>query len=450
MPAPFLLPSPVVFTSASGLTVWLFERHQVPLVACDVVVPTGSASDPRGKAGLAHATAKMLVEGAGTRGPIELARALDGLGARLATEADADASFVSFAVLKRHAREAFGLFGDVVTRPRFDPAELQRMKDLWVDELLERDKDPDATARVVSRAVLFGPEHPYGHPADGWPKSARSVTIGDVRGFYAKAWRPDRATLVCAGDVTRDELTPMIDAALGTWKAPATPAPPPLAPPAPRGPWPKLALVDRPDAPQAVVAVVRSGPPASSPDVPALGRVNDAIGGSFSSRLNQDLREKQGFTYGARTRFSVSRGPGLVVASANVATDKTGEALAAMVADLRRFATGGLTDDEVERTRSQARAALVSAYESVESVSGILAADASLGLGPDYEATASRARDEASRTLLDALARRYFSPDDAVLVIVGPRARVQPQLDKAGLPAPELRDAHGNASNAIR
>jgi predicted Zn-dependent peptidase len=172
--------------------------------------------------------------------------------------------------------------------------------------------------------------------------------------------------------------------------------------------------------------------------------VNDAIGGSFSSRLNQDLREKQGFTYGARTRFSASRGPGVVVASANVATDKTGEALAAMLADLRRFATGGLTDDEVNRTRSQARAALVSAYESVESVSGLLAADASLGLGPDYEAQASRARDDAPRTLLDALARRYFSPDGAVLLVVGPRARVQPQLDKAGLPAPEMRDAQGN------
>jgi predicted Zn-dependent peptidase len=203
-------------------------------------------------------------------------------------------------------------------------------------------------------------------------------------------------------------------------------------------------LVDRPNAPQSVVAVVRGGPAASSPDVPALGRVNDAIGGSFGSRLNQDLREKQGFTYGARTRFAVSRGPGVVVASADVVTDKTGEALAAMVADLRQFAAGGLTDDEVERSRSQGRATLVDAYESVDGIAGVLAADASLGLGPDYEARASRARDEAGKSQLDALARRWFDPADAVLVVVGARARVQPLLDRAGLPPPELRDAQGN------
>lgn len=444
MPAPFLPPSPVVFQATNGITVWLLERHEVPIVSCDMTVPTGAASDPQGKAGLAYVTTNMLDEGAGKRGAIDLSRAVDDLGARLSTDADADTSDVSLTVLTRHLGDAFAIFGDVVARPRFEPTELKRIKDLWQSELLERSKDPDATARVVYRVTLFGPTHPYGHPWDGTTKSARAVTLEDIKRFYATAWRPDRATLVCAGDVSRPQLTSLMDQAWASWKAPKTPAPTPLVPPPPAGPWPKLVLVDRPDAPQSVIAAVKPGLQASSPDLPALWRVNDAIGGSFTSRLNQDLREQHGYTYGAASRYSVSRGVGQVVAWANVVTDKTGDALGAMVGDLRQFAASGLSDDEIARTRSQGRAAIVGSYESVEGVVGRLATDAALGLGADFEARASHARDEAPRSLLDALAKRYYSPDDAVLVVVGPRTRIQPMIDRLGLPAPEIRDADGN------
>lgn len=443
-PPPFLPPSPQVFTVENGVTVWLLERHEAPIVSCDLTIAAGASSDPKGKGGLAHATAAMLDEGAGTRGALELARALDDLGARLRTDANADASFVSLTVLKHHLRDAFPIFADVVARPRFEPAEYARMRDLWHNELLNREKDPDATARVVYRAVLFGADHPYGHPWDGTPESAKRITLDDIKKAYAAAWRPDRATLVCAGDVTRDELTALLTSAFGSWKAPKTPPPPPVVPPAPKGPWPALVLVDRPDAPQAVIAAVRVGTTASDPEEPALWRVNDAIGGSFSSRLNQDLREKHGYTYGARSRYSLSRATGQVVSWANVVTDKTGDALKAMLGDLAAFASGGLTDDEVSRTRSQARGEIVGVYESVEGIAGHLAADASLGLPPDWETVSSQRRDAASKAQLDALAKRYYDPAGAIVVVVGPRGRVQPLIDGLGLPAPELRDAEGN------
>jgi len=444
LPSAFLPPAPVVFTAASGITVWLLERHDAPVVSCDITVPTGAASDPPGKGGVAYTTAAMLDEGAGKRGAIDLARAIDDLGASLGTAANADSSNVSLSVLTRHLREAFAIFGDVVARPRLEAGEFKRVKELWASELLERSKDPDATARVVFRAALFGVDHPYGHPWDGTPKSARAVGLDDVRRFYHAAWRPDRATLVCAGDVTRPALTTMLDEVFGSWRAPATPAAPPLAPPAPKGPWPRVVLVDRPEAPQSVIAVLRPGIAADSPDLPALGRVNDAIGGSFTSRLNQDLREQHGYTYGASSRFSVSRGTGQVVAWASVVTDKTGEALGAMLGDLHQFASGGLTDEEIARTRSQSRASLVSSYESVEGIAGRLVGDASLGRGADYQARASQACDEAQRAQLDALAKRFYSPEDAIVVVVGPRARVRPMLDALGLPAPEIRDTEGN------
>jgi len=442
-PPPFLPPAPGTFTATNGITVWLLERHQVPVVSCAMAVPSGAASDPKGKGGLAYATASMLNEGAGKLGAIDLARAIDDLGARLDTDANADASFVSLTVLKQNLDKAFSVLGDVVARPRFEPKEFKRFTTLWKNALLEREKDPDATARVVDRVTLFGPDHPYGHPWDGTPSSARAISLEDVRRFYKSAWRPDRATLVCAGDVTRQELTSLMDAAFRTWKAPKTPPPAPVAPAAPTGPWPRLVMVDRPDAPQSVVAVVKPGIAVSNPDEPALWRVNDVVGGSFTSRLNQDLREQHGYTYGARSAYSVSRGPGMVLSWANVVTDKTGDALGAMLGDLSKFATGGLTDDEVARSRSQARGDLVSAYESVEGIAGHLVADASLGLPPDFEAKAAQARDAATKEELDALARRFYDPTGGIIVVVGPKTRVQPMIDELGLPAPQMRDAEG-------
>jgi zinc protease len=450
MPSTYLPPSAEVVAGPKGITLWLLERHQVPIVSCDLTVPSGASSDPKGKAGLAYVTANMLDEGAGSRGAIDLARAIDDLGARIQTDANADASFVSLTVAKHNLDRAFALFGDVVARPRFDAVEFKRVKDLWGNELREREKDPDATARVVYRAVLFGPEHPYGHAWDGTPASAESVGLDDVKKLYATAWRPDRAILVCVGDMTQKELLALTGSAFGGWKAPPKPAPEPVVPPPPKGPWPKLVLVDRADAPQAVIAAVKPGLSASAAEAPALWRVNDAIGGSFTSRLNQDLREEHGYTYGARTRYSMSRGAGQVVSWANVVTDKTGDALAAMLADLHKFADGGLTDDEVERTRSQARGDLVNTYETVEAIAGHLAADASLGLAADNQSKASQARDAADKGLLDRLAKQYYDPTDAILVVVGPRARLKPMLDKLGLPAPEIRDAEGLVVKTVR
>jgi len=248
---------------------------------------------------------------------------------------------------------------------------------------------------------------------------------------------------VCVGDVTQAELEPVLKTAFDSWKAPTAPPPPPVAPSAPRGPWPGLVLVDRPDAPQSVIAVLRPGVAASDAVEPALWRVNDAIGGSFTSRLNQDLREEHGYTYGARSRYSRSRGPGQVVSWANVVTDKTGDALAAMLADLKKFADGGMTDDEVSRTRTQAREELVSVYQSDEGIAGHLAADASLGLPLDWASQASSKRDAATKADLDVLAKQYYGLSDAIIVVVGPLARIQPMIDGLGLPAPEIRDAEG-------
>ena len=443
-PAAFKPPAPVVYTATNGVTVWLVERHGLPIVSIAIAVPSGAANDPPGKGGLARITAQMLDEGAGARSAIDVSRDVDALGATLATTSDADTSTASLTVLKRNLQKGFAILGDVVARPRFEPKEWKRVHDLWQNSLKARASDPDATARVVFRAAVFGADHPYAHPWDGTSASAKAVTLDDVKSFHASAWRPERATIVVAGDVTKEELAPLLDASFSSWKPAAKSAALPIVtPPAPKGPWPRVVLVDRPEAPQSVIAVVRPGVAASDPDAPALDRVNGALGGSFTSRINQDLREEHGWSYGASSRISFSRGTGMIVAYAGVYTDKTGDALAALLKDIDELAKKGLTQDEVDKTRAQARGELVEAYESVQSVVSRLATAAALGLGPDYEARASVARDQATAADLNKLAAKYFDPKDAIVVVVGPRAQVEPAIAAAGLPKPELRDADG-------
>ena len=205
-----------------------------------------------------------------------------------------------------------------------------------------------------------------------------------------------------------------------------------------------MVVVDRPDAPQSVLAVVRPGVAADDPEAPALVRINTALGGSFTSRLNQDLREEHGWSYGAHSRFSFNKRRGLFSAQAAVHTEHTGEALQAMLADVAALAHEGLTDEEVEKTRLIARGELVDAFESVEAAARRLARNAGVGLPADHEAKAATALDRATKDELRKLAAAHVDPKNAIVVIVGPRAKLQPQLEKMGITKIETSGPEGD------
>lgn len=442
-PKAFTPPTPEVIKAPNGMTVWLIERHTLPIVSASLTVPYGSASDPKGKAGLSHITADMLDEGAGSRSAVELSTAVNDLGASLSTRASMDGSIVTLGVLKKNWRPAFEIFGDVVARPRFEAKEWKRVSDLWKNDLRKRPQDPSAVSRVITASALFGPDSPYGHPVDGFVDSAAKIDLRAAKGFYEAHWRPDRATLIVAGDITKDELMDAVRASLGGWKAPAAPAAEPPAPAELRSPRPRLVLVDRPDAPQSVIAVVREGVAARDPRAPLLDLVNTALGGSFTSRLNQNLREDHGWTYGAGSAFGEARGRGSFVARASVVTEATGPALKEMLGELSKMAASGLSGDEIEKVRAQDRADLVQSYESVGGISRRLGALAMLGLPPEFDTTASRERQQATQGRLAELAK-LVDPASATIVVVGPRGAVAPQLAAIGLEEPELWDPEGS------
>lgn len=444
-PAAYAPPVPVRYEREGGLTVWLLERHGLPIVSMQVVVPAGSSHDPEGKEGLALVTANMLDEGAGRRDAIEVSRDLDRLGADLSTGAYADYGFAQLTVLKKNLEPAAAIFGDVVARPRMSPVEWKRVHDLWQNQLRARQSDPEAVSNVVVLRSAYPPGHPYAHPPDGVLASAASVRLDDVKAFYAARWHPERATCVVVGDVTRAELDPLLDRALAGWK-PARKARALTTPAAPAAPAPagrRVVVVDRPDAPQSVIAVARPGVSVFDEGSAPLARVNAALGGTFTSRLNQDLREEHGWTYGAHSRFSFSRLRGSFVARAAVQTEHTGEALKAMLADIDAMAKGGLTDEEVDKTRKHARADLVEAFETVSAAAARLGRSAGVEQAPDHEAVTSRLVDRADKATLDRLASSYLDLSSAVVVVVGPRARIEPQLASIGIHALEASDPEG-------
>jgi len=439
-PKAFVPPAPEVVKLSNGMTLWLLERHTLPLVAVSISVQAGSADDPAGKEGLASITADMMDEGAGSRSAIEVSTALQDLGASLRTQVSLDGATFSLSVLKKSFGQAFGIVADVIARPRFEDKEWKRVSDLWKASLLKRADDPSLVARVVGSIVAFGRNHPYGHPTDGFTTSAKAIDLAAVKGFYGAQFRPDRIVLSVAGDITKAEVAAAVDDAFGSWKpAPATPA---EARPADAS-WvrPKMVLVDRPDAPQSVISVIREGVRLQDPEAPLYDLVNTALGGSFTSRLNQNLREDHGWTYGAGSAFTETKRGGLFLARAAVETKQTGPALDEMLKELRGMATSGLTEEELSKVRAQDRADLVQMYESVGGIAGRYATLSLLGLSPGYDATASVARQSATLDGLKKIAQAV-DPSRATIVVVGPGKEVVPMLKKLG--DAEVWDAEGN------
>ncbi|MSP25862.1 MAG: insulinase family protein [Myxococcales bacterium] len=442
-PVPFKAPEVEVYRTEHGLTVWLVERPALPLVSLTLAVPVGSADDPAELPGLAHFTANMLDEGAGSRDAIAISTAIEELGGSLGTDAGLDGSRVSLTVLKKGLPQGFAIFADVLARPHMDPKEIERVGKLWQNQLRRRDDSAESVASLVSRAVLYGVESPYGHPTLGQLESAPRVTTADVKKFYARHWRPDRGVLVVAGDVRRAELDGLIAAHLADWKAPAEKPPVRATPSAPHDARPRLVLVDRPDAPQAVIAVVAPGVRVADPDAPLVDLVNTALGGSFSSRLNQNLREDHGWTYGARSSFVETRGLGPFVAQAAVFVDVTAPALRELLLELEKMKKAGLNGDELDKVRARDLTELIETNETIDHLVGRLGSLSLLELAHDHDARASEARQRAKADELAAIARTYFESSRFAVIVVGPRAQLEPQLKTLGLGDAELWSPHG-------
>jgi zinc protease len=433
---PFHLSEPERTTLSNGIPVLLVRTGNVPVADVRLVVRAGATSDPVGRPGLADWTAAMLLEGAGSKDPLAFAEAVDQLGARLSVVTGWDASTLVLHAPLARLEPALALMADAALRPSVRAEDWKRLAERRATAFLEARDDPgDLSAFAVARAV-WGAEHRYGIPVQGSPASLAGATLEQVAAFHRAQWRPDRAVLVVAGAVERNRVIPLLERAFGSWNAEG-PAPAereiPMA--SARRPPRKgfeVILVDRPGAAQSVLSAAGRTSETLRPFDPANAVMNTLLGGSFTSRLNDNLREQHGYAYGAGSGFDLRRRGGVFEAGASVATDVTAPALGELIRELGRIRTPA-SAQEVERARTYYALSLPQEFATTREVAAFWAEVETMGVPLERVRALVSSALRVDPTALAQSAARDVRPEELVYVVVGDRSKVERALRGAGL-----------------
>ena len=427
-PNPEFTPPPVVRRKLSnGLEVLVAERHELPILTLNLVAKGGETLVPDGKEGLASMTAALMTEGTTSRDALELAGELSEIGASVDANGGLESSTLSLTTLTKHTDKALALYTDVLLRPSFPEKELNRLRLQRLAALRARMDNPTAIAGVVFPRLLYGQEHPYGRPDLGTPKTVQGLTRDDVAAFHKRLFVPNNASLIVVGDVTPDAAVAMLEAALQDWKPgeaveQTLPEPPSSRPVT-------IYLVDKPGAAQSVLAVGQVGVPRSTADYFPLTVMNAILGGQFSSRINLNLRENKGYTYGARSSFAFRQGPGPFEAGGSVKTDVTKEALVELVKEITDI-TGPrpILDIELAFAKDRIIRGFPNRFETTFGVAGTLAELVIYKLPADYFSTYQSKVEAITKADIDRVARKYLDPSKMTILVVGDRAKVEPTL----------------------
>ena len=411
---------------SNGLRVWLVEAREVPLVQLNLVVLAGAADDPPGKAGVGALTAAMLDEGAGTRDALAIADAIERIGGVLSTTGGFDASAVRVNVPAARLGDALPIMADVVIRPSFPEQELARVRQEWITSLLQARDDPSSVAAMSFARVLFGAAHRYGTGTSGTESTLRQLTSADLRAFHAARYRPAQATLIAVGDFRGNDLMNRLDAHFGAWPRSSAGVRTPV-PEASQVTERQVTIVDMPGAAQSQIRIGWVGVSRATPDYFTLQVLNTILGGSFTSRLNQNLRETHGYTYGASSRFDMRLSPGAFLTGAGVQTDKTAEALQEFFKELDGIASP-VPSDELLKAKNYLTLGFPSGFETIGDLSARLEELVVYGLPDDYfEQYIANIVAVSAADVLRA-AKRYIQPQRAVVVVVGDRKVIEPGI----------------------
>jgi zinc protease len=409
-------------TLSNGLAVWLVESHEVPLVQINLLIKAGAGDDPAGKFGVASLTAAMLDEGAGSRNALELADAIDFLGASLATTASFDASAVRLNVPVARLKDALPLMADVVLRPSFPDAELNRLRQERLTALLQAKDDPASVAPMAFARTVFGATHRYGTGAAGTEATLKGFTVPDLKSFHASMYQPGNAVLVVVGDVKLDAIVPQLETNFGSWKGTSSPRKPvPQAAQVPQG---QITIVDMPGAAQSQIRIGWVGVPRSTPDYFTIEVLNTILGGSFTSRLNQNLREEHQYAYGASSRFDMRLSAGAFQAAAGVQTDKTAEALREFFKELNGILKP-VPAEELTKAKNYAALSFPSEFETSGDLSAKMEEMIVYGLSDRYFGEYVDNLQKVSAAAVQKVATTYIQPQRFAVVVVGDRKVIE-------------------------
>ena len=433
----FVFPEVEKTALPNGLRVWTVRQPQIPIVAYVLLIARGASADPAGHDGLAAIAADMLDEGSGDRSAIDMHEALAGLGAQFDTDIGADAIALSVTVLSRVADRALAFIADVAARPALRENDFERVRQLRLHRLKQMRDSPAVVADRAFLRLLYA-DDPYGHMPIGSEQTLAALTIDDVRRFHASAIAPGASTLIAVGDCTHDDVVRQAAAAFGDWTGSGGGDLVPLN--APQVPA-RLAIVPRPHAPQSELRIGHVAATRLTPDYHALALGNAVLGGQFVSRINLNLREDKGFTYGARTSFEFRRRPGPFLLQVSVQTAATARAIEESLSEVAGIrGPRPLTPEELSfgiatLTRGYARN-----FETADQIARAVMQLALYGLPDDYYARFVPTVEALTQKGVSDAMNRHIDPARLTTLIVGDLDVVGRDLAALGLGEPLVLD----------
>ena len=416
-------------TLPNGLRVWTVEHHQVPLVSVLALVPAGASSDPQDRPGLAAITGDMLDEGCGDRSALDVHEALGRIGAQLDIDVGHDATVLGLTTLERHLGQGLELVRDMLIKPRFDQREFDRVRDLRLNRLLQLKDMPPALADRAFTQLLYR-NHPYGHLPIGTEGALRALMIRDIREFHRRVFIPARTTVIAVGDQSHEALLAAVQQAFDGWTLePSGAIADPDAfgvPPLPRT---RLAIVHRAGSAQSELRIGHVALPRRTPDYHGALVANMILGGQFVSRINMNLREDKGYTYGVRTSFEFRRAPGPFVLHASVQHDATADALREALGEIRAIrGERPVTREELELGRASLTRGYPRNFETADQVARGAAQLALYDLPDDYFTTFVPKVLSLNEHDVTAIAAKHIDPARLLTVVVGDRDKLMPSL----------------------
>lgn len=410
------------FTLTNGLRVFVYEKKEVPIIQMNLVVKAGSVNEPAEKLGLAGLTANMMDEGAAGKSSLQLSDEIDFLGADIGATGGLHNSGVTLRSTTGKFDAALKIFTDILLHPDFPATELDRLKKQYITSLFQGFDQPRVIAAAASASLVFGKDHQYGRTTAGNEKTITGFTTDDLRNFYSTYYRPNNAFMVVVGDVDAKEIVAKLENALGSWQKGEVK---PVVVPKPKQVDGRtIYLIDKPDAAQSVIRVCRVGVDRMSEDYFPILVMNTILGGSFTSRLNMNLREVHGYAYGANSGFSMRPVPGPFTAASDVQTDKTAESLKEFMNELNGISKP-VTEEEVSKAKNYVALGFPDNFSSVGSIA------AQLSDMVDYNLPESYFNDYIGKVLavtkedVRRVAKKYIDTDDMAIIIVGDKAKVE-------------------------
>ncbi len=423
-------------TLANGVRLAYAQRSAVPLTLVALSFDAGVAADAPTERGLQSMTLGLLDEGAGGRNAQQIAEEQERLGAAISANGSADRSTVTLSALSANLGPSLDLLADIVKRPTFATEDVDRVRAQALTQIAQQQKDPNGIAGRALPILLYGAGHPYAGTGGGDAAAVKAFSRDDLLRFDQAWLRPDNLEIFVVSDRPLDEVRAALDARFGNWAAPATSrGVKSFAVTLPKAAASRIVLIDRPGSPQSIISAGQITPIDPRSDITGISSANDILGGNFLSRINMDLRESKGWSYGVSGRVALQEHVVPYIINAPVQADRTGDSIRALMDNFNGFfGAKGVTEEELSRTVANNINQLPGRFETSSAILGAMQSNALYGR-PDnyYELLAGRFRGQ-TRASLDQALRGVVDPKGFIWVVVGDAAKIRPQLDKLGLP----------------